>query len=266
MPVSSVLMGSRPAIGATTIGVTANAVAENLSWAEMDGYVYHPTGALSVVTVLQTLLNTHSQLADVLVFITQSGRIRMTSSVAFAITSWGSDTTLRDFLGEGGTLTSSTAHVLDTVSPYIWIPGKRDSSMARLESNGVLVTDTHAGRSAPGRVVATRNNTWRRNAFSWQYVDVSRVETVPDSNGTWAVWWRDVGSLYRRFNVYRDVTYDDAETTVAMSFGGTRLPTSDTYIMRAEDGAIERPHDRQIQYLERYCSVDLQVETAAEYS
>lgn len=266
MPVSSVLMGSRPAIPATTIGVTANAVAENLSWTEMDGYLYHPTGALSVITVLQTLLNTHSELSDVLITITRSGRIRITSSVAFAVTSWGLDTTLRDILGEGGTLVSSTAHVLDTVSPLVWIPGKRDSSAARLESNGILVTDTHAGRSGPGQVVATRNNTWRTNTFSWEYVDVSRVETVPDSNGTWAVWWRDVASLYRRFNLYRDVTYDDADTTTAMSFGGTRLPSSDTYIMRAEDGAIERPHNRQIPFIERFCRVEFAVETAQEYA
>lgn len=266
MPTSSVLIGSHPAIPATTLGITANAVPENLSWSAMaGGYLYHPTAGLSIVTALETLLNTHSELSDVQVFITESGYVRITSSVAFALTGWGSDTTLRDLLGATTTLSSGAAHLMPSRSPLIWVPGKPDSSEARMGSDGILVKDTYAGRSAPGQVVATTNNTWRRNRFWWGYLNVDQVETVPDANGTWAVWWDQVASRYRRFNLYRDVAVDLTDDITEMDLTGTRLPSENTYIKLAEDGPLQRGHDRQIERLELYCRVELSVETATEY-
>lgn len=265
MPTSSVLLGSHPAILGTTISVTANAVAENLVWTEASAYLDHPTASLSLLDSLATLLNTHSELSDVACFVTLSGLVRFTSSVAFSVTSWGTETLIRDLLGFTGTLVSATAHLAPGPSPLIWIPGKPDSSLGRLGSDGILAKDTHSGRSAPGQVVTTENNSWYRNEFSWGWLDVDRVQTIPESNGTWASWWDEVFSRSRRFNLYRDVTWDETDDTTAIDLTGVRLPSTNAYIRRNE-GPMERPHDRRIENLEKFCRVKLQVETAVEYT
>lgn len=262
MATTSVLIGSRPSIPTTTLVVTANAVAENLVFTGGDFYLYHPTGALSLLTEVAALLNTHSELVGCSAVITRSGRVRLACATAFALT-WGSDLTLRNLLGYAAGLASSTAHVAPATSPLYWSPGRTESSRAPLGSDGLIKRDTQAGRSGPGIVVATTNNSWRVNDFHWRYVGISRLWQNPAANGTWETWWGEVGAHYRRFWLARNVTEDLADTTTAMTLS-TKLPSSGAYIWRHGE-EVEQQHQREVEYLDAYGRVDLPVETALEY-
>lgn len=264
MPTTSVLIGSYPSIPETSVQVTANASQEELTWVVSTRYLAHGTSSLSLVTGVAALFNTHTQLANTTCTVTRSGRVRIFNSTSFTIDSWGSDTTLRDMLGFTGTAGSATTQVASGLSPLYWAAGKTESPMARLGADGVPVHDTFAARSAPGRVVATTNNSWHRNAFTWRYVDVSRFETVPSTNGTWAMFWDQVVRYRRRFYLARNVTEDSSDTTTVMTLTN-RIPTSLPYIWR-NDGPDEREHRREIANLELYGHVELEVETATEYS
>ena len=263
MPTSSVLVGSQPSIPAATITVVANAVSEALAFAGGNFYYDHNTGSLSLLTQFVAMLNSHSELVGSAAICTRSLRTRLTNAVAFSV-DWGSDTTVRDLLGFAANLVSATAHVSTLVSPLLWAAGKPESSAARQGSDGLLVKDTYAGRSAPGVVVATENNTWRRNAFSWRYVLIDLVEQVPDVGGTYATFWDRVLSRFRRFWVSRDRTYDSADTTTSIALTSSRIPSSGAYIHQ-QDGPMERPHVREIANIEHYCTIELPVESALEY-
>lgn len=264
MPTTSVLVGSRPALAASTITVVASATSEPLAFAGGNLYLEHPTGALSMLTALVTTINAHSVLLGTAAFVTRSLRVRLTNATAFSV-AWGADTTLRDLLGFTGNLASATAHVAPLVSPLLWAAGKPESSSARQGADGILVKDTYAGRSAPGVVVATQNNTWRENSFSWRYVAIDRVEQVPDVGGTWATWWDQVGSRFRRFWIARDRTLDTADTTTTMALTSSYIPSTGAYIMTGADAPQRREHVREVANLEIYGSVELGVESALEY-
>lgn len=259
---TSVLVGSRPSIPATALNVVANAVGEVLPFLGGDYYLDHPTGALSLLTQMVAVLNGHTQLLGTGAVITRSRRVLLTNATAFSV-DWGSNTTLRDLLGFSSNLASATSHLAPLVSPLLWAAGKPESSSARMGADGVLVKDTYAGRSGPGVVVATANNEWRENTFTWGYVHVDRIEQVPDVGGTWATWWSQVGSRFARFWLARNVLEDSADDATAMSLS-TKLPAAGAYIMK-HDGPLRRAHDRTIPNLELYGTVALEVETALEY-
>lgn len=262
MPTSSVLVGSAP-IPTTTLTVVANASSEDLVFAGGNYYLDHHTGSLSLLTALVTLLNTHTQLVGTAAICTGSLRTLISNAAAFSVT-WGSDTTLRDLLGYTASLSSGTSHLASLVSPLLWAAGKPESSSARQGSDGILVKDTFAARSAPGVVVATQNNEWKENLFAWRYVAVDLVETVPHSNGTWAVFWDRVLSRYRRFWVSRGRAWDTTNTTTSIALTSSYIPSSGAYI-KQNDGQERRLHQREISTLELYCPIDLAVETALEY-
>lgn len=263
MPTTSVLVGSHPAIPATSITVTANAVTEVLAFAGGAYYLSHPTGSLSLLTAVVALLNTHSELLGTAAVVARSGRVRLTNAVAFSVDSWGADTTLRDLLGFSAALASGTAHVAPGHSPLYWSPGKTETPRARLGADGILVRDTYAARSAPGVVVATANNEWFENGFTWPFVAIDRYERVPDVPGTWAYFWAYVVSRYRRFWIAREVTEDAADDTTPMALTA-KIPSAAAY-MWPEQGPVRRDHQREIPRLELYGRVDLAVETALEY-
>lgn len=261
---SSVLVGSYPSIPATSVTVTANAVQEVLAFSSTTRYLYHGTGSLSLLTAWTTLLDSHSELAGTAATVVRSGKTRTTSAVAFSIDSWGSDTTLRDLLGFTGTATSATTQTSNGASPLFWAPGRTESTTAYLGSDGNPIHDTFAGRSAPGIVVATRNNSWKDNSLRWGYVLIERFVQIPDIPGTYAYFWDTVLSRYRRFYVARTETVDSTDDSTALSFA-TRIPASLPYVMR-HDGVMRLDLDRAVAYYERYANVEIPVETALEYT
>ena len=264
MTTASWIIGSHPAVPETLVTVTVGATQEVLTFPPGSYYLQHGTGALSLVAVFATMLNTHSLLLGSAAFLTVSGRVRLTNGTAFTVDAWGGNNTLRDSLGFTAFLLSSTAHVAPLVSPLYWSPRKTESTMGMLGSDGVLTKDTRASRSAPGRVIATNNNTWFRNVLRWRFIHIDDYQQVPDVNGTWTTVWDNVVSQFRRFYLARNVTEDTADTTTAAILS-TRIPATLPYVFR-EEGPIERAHMREIQRLELYGRVSLPCETAAEYT
>jgi hypothetical protein len=260
---TSVLIGSQPAVPTTSITVVAGASSEVLVFPSGDYYLDHTTGALSLLARFVATLNLHTMLLGSAAVITRSGKQLLTNATAFAIDSWGADTTLRDLLGFKAALLSSTAHVSPEASSLYWSPGKPESTTGLQGSDGLLVTDTRASRSAPGRVVATRNNTWDQNTLSWRFVKVDRVQTVPATNGTWRVFWEDTASLFRRFYVARNVQEDPADDVTAISVS-TRIPASVPYIL-FDDGPLIQQHRREFGKLELFNRIEIPVQTALEY-
>ncbi len=94
---------------------------------------------------------------------------------------------------------------------------------------------------------------------------VDRIEQVPDVGGTWATWWSHVASRFRRFYCAREVIEDASDTSTPMSFSSRIPATGRAYIMK-HDGPMRRAHNRTIDNLELYGTVDLEVETALEYA
>lgn len=264
MPVSSVLVGSRPAIPTTTLTVVANAVSEGLVFNTGDYYYDHATGALSLLSAVATLINTHSQLVGTSAICTRSLRTSLSNATAFSV-NWGSDTTLRNLLGYSANLVSATSHVAPLVSPLLWAAGRPESSSALMASDGITVKDTHAGRSAPGVVVATTNNEWKENTLSWRNVLVDQIERVPDVGGTYNSFWGSVLSHHRRFWVSRGRTWDTSDTTTSIALTSSRIPAVGRAYILKHDGQMKREHERVIAFYEIYCHVEFPVETALEY-
>lgn len=267
MPTStSVLIGSRPSVPATTVRVTANATTEDLAFPAGDYYLDHATALLSLMSAFATMLDTHTQLAGSTAFTTRSLKTRLANATDFSIDNWDlgvSNFVLRDLLGFTGNLAAATVHVSPDSSPLLWSPGKPVSTSGRLGADGLLVKDTRARRSAPGQVVATTNNQWFENELSWRFIVVDRMQTVPDTNNTWFTWWDTVGSRFRRFFVVRGALEDLTDDVTALDIT-SRIPLSVPYIW-FEDGAIRQSHVREIARLEKFGRVTIPVETAAEY-
>lgn len=262
---TSVLIGSRPSVPATSVTVTADASTEVLSFPGGDFYLDHGTGSLSLLAAVATMFNTHSNLLGTGAVITRSGKTRLTNAMDFSVDSWGADTTLRDLLGFTAALLGMTVHVSPNHSPLYWSPGKPESTTGLQGSDGLLTKDTRAARSGPGVVVATTNNEWFRNAIRWRFVKVARMQTIPTTNGTWLTFWDEVISRYRRFFVARNVLEDPADDVTAISVS-TRIPSTSVgaYILK-QDGELVQEHQREIASLEAFNTVQLPVETAREY-
>jgi hypothetical protein len=263
---TSVLVGSRPDVPATTLTVVANAVSTDLPFVSDDYYLDHPTAGLSLRAAMVALLDTHAELATTTVTITRSLRVRMSNAVAFSV-DWGADTTLRDLLGYTGNLASATSHLAPSTSPLLWSAGRTYSFTDALDgTDGLLTKDTYAGRSGPGQVVATEHNRWFENAFRWRYVAVGRVVTSPATNGTYSLFWDRVLSLYRRFWVARNRTEDSTDDTTSLALTGSYLPSSGAYMLRQQGGPTQDTYTRTIERLDLYGDITLPVETAAEYT
>lgn len=262
--ITSVVIGSRPAVPETTVQVTANVVQEDLTFPAGDYYLDHSTASLSLVSTFATMLDSHSELAGSAAIITRSGLQRITNAVAFSVDNWGG-TILRDLLGFTTTLGSATVQLSPNSSPLYWSPGKPESTAGRQGSDGLLVKDTRAARSAPGRVVATQNNTWFKNGVQWRFVKIDRMQTVPNTNGTWFTVWDEVVSRYRRFFIARDVIEDLTDDVTAISIA-SRIPSvgRGAYILNM-GGPVEQIHRREFGRLELFNNVELPVQTAAEY-
>ncbi len=263
MPTVDVCIGSRY-IPATTVNVVANAVGTGLAFPAGYYYLTHGTASLSLLDAFVTMLETHAEITTGTAIITRSGRTRIAADLSTQITSWGSDTTLRDALGFAGTLALAAAHVTTTPSPMFWSPGKTVSTEARLGSDGIRVKDTMANRSAPGSVVATTNNEWRENVLRWRFILADRYEQVPAANNTYDVFWNQVLEPRRRFYVGLGVTEDTADTTTDMAIS-TRIPAALPYVWRNEDQS-RRDHQREIETIEVYGRAEIPVETASEYT
>lgn len=259
------LMGSEPDVPATTISVTCNAVTEDLAIPAGDYYLWDSTAANSALDMLSDVLETHSEIGigDISPVLGRDRIPRFTGPLAFSIDSW-SDLTFRDILGFTGTEAfASTTQAAAGFSRYLWSPGRCEIPDAPLGSQGLPYKDTAKGMSGDGVVVATTNNTGRKNRFQFRLVQSARVMTSAESNGEYVAFWDAVVSRYFRWKLYREVTEEDTavDTTSANLLGEVLGP----YKLLQRDGLDEFAYSRSLSRVELFSPVEIPCLLVSEY-
>lgn len=250
------IMGSEPDVPATTISVTANSVTEDLVIPAGDYYPYDSTAANSAITTLETTLETHSELGgSVTAIIGRDRRPRITTPGAWSINSW-SDLTFRNILGFTGTeAVAGATQTAAGFSRWLWSPGRLEIPDAPLGSQGLPYHDTAVGMSGDSVVIATTNNSGRRNRFLFRYVQAARVMTSSGSPGEYAEFWDRVVRRFYRWKLYRNLTEEDSGTdaTQAVLSGEVLGP----YKLTAPSGLVELGYTREISRVELFSPVEM---------
>lgn len=263
MATTAWLIGSIKNMPEQSMTVVANAGSETVTVDTGSYYLYDDTSSLSLIAELQSELNGHAELSDVSIVLLESGKVRMTSSVAFSVT-W-SGTQLRNWLGFTGNLTSGTTHTATNVSPLLWSPGRTETPTARLGSDGFYVYDTKVSQAGPGRVVATRQNRYRVNSFSWRYLDLDRVWPTTESSSSFFAFHEEVLAKFYNWKLYRNIPENTSGSSALTMSNYSALPSANAYIMSPK-GNLQMPFKREFEYLEYLAEVSIDATEAPEYT
>jgi hypothetical protein len=249
-------LGSEPDVPATTISVTANAVTEDIVIPASDYYPWDSTAANSALNQLHDALESHSEIASCSAFYGRDRLPVFTCNISYAINSW-SDLTIRNILGFTGTeAIAGTTQTPSGLSSYLWSPGRCGIPDAPLNSQGIPYKDTAVGMSGDATVIATTNNTGRKNRFVFRRVKNTRVMTSQELAGEYVSFWDDVVSPFYRFKVYRDITEEDTladDTQVNLGAATVLGP----YKWLRGDGQSEFEYVREISRVELFNTVDI---------
>lgn len=260
------LMGSEPDVPETTISVTCQAVAEDLTIPAGDYYPWDSTAANSALDTLSNVLETHSQISigDISPVLGRDRIPRFTGPFAFSINSW-SDLTFRNILGFTGTeAIAGTTQAAAGFSRYLWSPGRCEIPDAPLGSHGLPYKDTAKGMSGDGVVIATTQNTGHKNRFQFRLVQAARVMTASELSGEYASFWDTVVSRYYRWKLYRDVTEEDtaADATDAALVSAEVIGP---YKWLRSDGLDEFEYERSVSRVELFSPVEIPCLLVSEY-
>ena len=213
MSSSSWLIGSICGLPTQAITVDANgagAVADNVDFTMAGTYLDHATAALSMVEQLQVTLLAQG-VTNALVFLTQSGYVRITADVSFEIV-W-TDTALRDALGFTGTVTDVSAPFDQTAplrSEYLWVPRREDSPMkAVVDATGAQRHNTRRFQASDGtQVTRTFGDPVRENIYEWRTIDKGQFWTSDELGGELFAFFDKVLSPGANVNLHREVSAD----------------------------------------------------------
>lgn len=258
------LIGSYPDLESQSMTVTtAGPVAEACVLAAGDYYLYDDLSDWDLINELQIALLTHSVLNDVGIIFQENRRIRIVSTIAFALT-WPTDNILRNLLGFTGNLTSALEHTAANVSPLLWSPGKNNNpTEARKGTDGIKVMDVVVGQSGPGTMRATKKNEYRRNTLLYRHIANARVWTTAEAGGEFCSFFDNVLVMRRRFKVWPDVPEGTGTTSIGSPADtGGPIPSSGAYVY---NGPNEMPWGREHGYKEFTHPITLPVNTTREY-
>lgn len=267
MPTTTdLLIGSYPNLEEQTVTVTtAGPVTEPCDLAANSWYLFDDVSAWDLFTGFANTLMSHSVLNDVALVLGVDLRVRIISSIAFAMT-WPTDNILRNLFGFTGSLVSATTHTAANISPLLWSPGKPTTWLGRVGTDGIPVRDVAVGQSGPGTLRATFHNEYRRNELIYRYLLNSKVWTEDEDNGEFFVFFRDVLMMRRRFKVWRNYPEDLADSSTLQnpndSVNPGPIPSSGAYIYT---GGSEMPWAREFGYVDSLHPITLPVVSAREY-
>ena len=163
-------------------------------------YVYDPVASLSLLSQVEAALA--GDLANVSVFMTEGGRVRITSDDVFTIT-WPA--VLQELLGFDAVTGPTDDAVAPRSSTHLWRPGWCATPLKTpLGVSGYRQYDTRQTSSRTGLTAFTTRQAYTTiNSFAWQHVDWERVQTTDDGEpGEFARIWYDVISAGKRFKIY----------------------------------------------------------------
>ncbi len=257
------LMGSEPNVPETDIDVTANAVTETITLPASDYYPWNSLAANSALNQLHNALESHSEITSCSAFYGRDRLPRFTCDVSYSIDSW-SDLTFRNILGFTGTEAfSALSQVPSGFSDYLWSPGRCEIPDAPLGHPGLPYHDTAVGMSGNNVVVATTNNSGRKNRFRFSYVKAGRVMTADQLPGEYERFWDTVVRRFYRWKLYRDITEEDTDTdaTQAILTGDVLGP----YKLLRDGGVVELGYAREVPSVEMFSPVELPCLLVEEY-
>jgi hypothetical protein len=267
MPTTTdLLIGSYPNLEAQSMSVTtAGPVTEPCVLAANSWYLFDDVSAWDLFNALGASLMTHSVLNDVALFLGVDLRIRINSSIAFALT-WPTNNILRNLLGFTAGLASNTLHTATNISPLLWSPGKPATQEARVGTDGIPVADTAVGMSGPGTLIAREFNEYRRDTLTFRYLLNSKVWTTDEAGGEFISFWRNVIRLRRRFKVWRNYPEDLTDHTTLQNPNDSTnpgpLPSTGAY---KYTGPNEMPWGREFNFVDSLHPLTLPVVQTREY-
>jgi hypothetical protein len=262
MALSSWLVGSYVNLPAMAITVTANASAEVLSVPAGTYYVDDPNASLSYVKTVASVIATHVELSTCVGYLGANRKAQLVANAPFTM-SFGASLIGRGFLGCTGNLSVLTAaQEAQGISPYLWVPGRPETSSERFGTQGREVFDTRVGMSGLGTMVATQNTSRTFNEFSWRYIPTARVRGTTDAGGQWTTFFNTFLRRFWRFKMYRNLNNDESSQSDIGLSSGCLGP----YKMNPPDGAVQHVHEREIsQHIERMHPISLDVVRVADY-
>ncbi|MCY0990624.1 hypothetical protein OV203_26005 [Nannocystis sp. ILAH1] len=233
---TSWLIGSRY-LPPTPITIEGNVY--DFSSASQGWYLYHPTGALSLVGRLQALLLS-VPIAGASVVILRNRKVRISADGNFSIT-W-TDAILRNLLGFSANLSGQSSYTAPNISPLLWSPFKPESPAdAPLGVAGRPAYDTQAVCAPDGTSVFTSHFTQYLNSFEWQLVPNERYQTTspPSVGGEYLTFFDQVLVRAGKFWLWRGI--DEGSDTTPVTWTSALGP----YVLRpGSRGPISPPFKR----------------------
>lgn len=258
------VFGSEPDVPATTISVTANAVTEDIVLPASDYYPWDSTAANSALNQLHNALESHSEITSCSAFFGRDRLPVFTCDLSYSINSW-SDLTFRNILGFTGTeAIAGTTQTPSGFSSYLWSPGRCHVPEAPLESQGLPYKDTAVGMSGDAVVIATTNNTGRKNGFRWGRVYNTRVLTSSEGVGEFVNFWDEVLSNFYRFKIYMGITEEDTDADDTQVNLGAPTVLGPYKWLRGGD-LSEFEYSREVSRLELFNTIEVPAILVDEY-
>lgn len=178
-------------------------------------YLYHPTTNLSIMGTLESALAAAGvDGADV--FLGQDGYVHISATGPIGIT-WGSDTTLRDYLGFTGDLSPATSHTAQNLSPLSWIPWQPESpEKGILLGLGALDHRDITHKAVDGTMnYRSFGDPLRMERWKWRYIAPEFYWTTSEANGELFQFVRDVLGKRHSFYIYQRNSLDGSLSTEA---------------------------------------------------
>ena len=265
MPTSDWLFGGVPNMAAQTWSVTSNAVTENIVIPAGSYYLDDSSSSRSLVSVVETALNTHSQITNtVSCFLARDRLVRITDDNAIAISF--TDTTLRDILGFTGNLSASDAYTAQRVSSYLWVPDRPGDPSSRLGRPGDPVYDTKVSSSGGtnATIVATGHDTRLHNDIEYRHIPFAYYDAGDDLGGQWRTFFTTVVRRFRNIKIYRSTLHDETSATAVGLLNSNMIGP---YRLRHEGGGpIRYETSNEIANVHKLGRASLPVVVVPEYT
>jgi len=210
-------------VGSIDLAADATIVVDGASDAVISAGTYYlkdATASRSLLDAIETAAGAHMTNASV--FIGRDRKIRVTADALFT---WAIPEALRDALGFGAAIASTTSATASSYSTLLWSPGWPETTTGHpVGVEGRPVPQWVQTSSPSGLTVHTtiQGTTAKLTELSWRFVKAARAWTSGELPGEFYRFFADVLYTGHRWKLYSGVTEDDAsavEVTLPAALG-----------------------------------------------
>lgn len=206
---TSVLLGSLTLTESATIVVNG---ANNAVIAAGTYYLRDATAGLSLLDTILAAVTPH--MTTPAIFVARDRKIRVTAGASFT---WSIPAALRDALGFGASIGSTTSATASSISTLLWAPGWPETTVGHpVGTKGYEVENWVQTASPSGLTVRTTRygSAAHLTELQWLKVLAARVWTTDEGEpGEFRRFHRDVLAPGHRWKLYSGVTEDEASST-----------------------------------------------------